>query len=293
MSTESRKPANWFEQGGEAYARFRPEYPPELAAFLAGIAPANHLAVDVGCGTGQLTAQLADHFEHVMGLDPSEDQIAHAIPHSKIRYVCSPAESLAVDSGCAGLITAAQAAHWFDLPRFYGEVRRIAVPDAVIALISYGVLRLEGELDARFQRFYGEEIGRFWPAERRLVDSGYADMDFPFEELAGPVLEIRKAWGLGELLGYISTWSAVRGAREAGEEPVLQRFAGEMAEIWGDADRKREVSWPINMRLGATGALEQFPAILRWGAAHPNTSIRPAVTHSPGASTVPGNCTYT
>lgn len=250
MSTASNRAANRFEQGGKSYARFRPEYPQELAAFLAGIAPANRLAVDVGCGTGQLTAQLADHFEHVIGLDPSEDQIAHAIPHPKIRYARSPAETLAADSGSASLITAAQAAHWFDLPRFYGEVCRIAAPRAVIALISYGVLRLDGEADARFQRFYGEEIGPFWPVERKLVDSGYADIDFPFHEQPRPPLAIRKEWALGELLGYISTWSAVRSAREAGAENVLQRFAGEMAEIWGSPERKRGVSWPINMRLG-------------------------------------------
>lgn len=248
MPEESTK--NWFDQGGTAYARFRPEYPPELAKFLATIAPTPQLAVDVGCGTGQLTAQLADHFDRVIGLDPSADQLANATAHARVEYRASPAEQLQVESGSASLITAAQAAHWFDLPRFYGEVRRIASRDAIVSLLSYGVLKLDGELDARFQRFYREDVGRFWPPERRLVDSGYATIDFPFDEHVPPPLAIRKDWNLDEMLGYISTWSAIRGAREAGQEGLLHRFAGEFGELWGDPATRREVRWPINMRLG-------------------------------------------
>ena len=55
MSPEPQPARNWFEQGGRAYARFRPDYPPQLSAFLASVAPTRQLAVDVGCGNGQLT----------------------------------------------------------------------------------------------------------------------------------------------------------------------------------------------------------------------------------------------
>lgn len=243
---------NWFEQGGQAYARFRPEYPAELAAYLAACAGDRQLAVDVGCGNGQLTAQLAGHFEQVVGLDPSADQLAHATPRDNVDYRCAAAERLPLDAGSASLISAAQAAHWFDLPAFYAEVRRIARPGAVLALVSYGVLQLEQGLDARFQHFYGEEIGRYWPAERQLVDSGYATLDFPFEALTPPPLAIRLEWDLAQFLGYLATWSAVRHAREAGQVAILQRFAGELAELWGEPAAQRSISWPINMRIGRT-----------------------------------------
>ncbi len=107
MSNEPTK--NWFDRGGAAYARFRPEYPPELAKFLAATAPSTGLAVDVGCGTGQLTTQLADHFERTIGLDPSSDQLENASMHPRVEYRCAPAERLAVDAGSADLIAAAQA----------------------------------------------------------------------------------------------------------------------------------------------------------------------------------------
>jgi SAM-dependent methyltransferase len=250
MNSPSTDLRNWFDQGGQAYARFRPEYPAELAAYLASMAPDRALAVDVGCGSGQLTRQLAEHFTAVVGFDPSADQIAPTAPQKNVNYACAPAEELPLPGRSASLITAAQAAHWFDLPRFYAEVRRVAGPNAILALISYGVLRLEGALGERFEPFYWKEIGPYWPAERKLVDSGYATLDFPFSEFPGPEIAIRLEWNLDEFLGYVSTWSAVRSAREAGREDLLHDFAADMAERWGDPAARHPVRWPINMRIG-------------------------------------------
>jgi len=250
MATNEGSSRNWFDQGGQTYARFRPGYPSELAAFLASQAPDRQLAVDVGCGTGQLTQLLAPHFGKVVGLDPSADQIASAVPDERIDYRCAPAEQLPLADGCASLISAAQAAHWFDLPRFYREARRIAMPGAILALASYGVPTLDPALDARFQTFYRDGIGPYWPPERKLVDTGYATIDFPFAEIAPPCLEIRVDWPLAAFLGYLLTWSAVLSAREAGREDLLAAFAADITAAWGDPQRRRPVSWPINMRIG-------------------------------------------
>ncbi|NLU62697.1 methyltransferase domain-containing protein [Rhodococcus sp. HNM0563] len=241
---------NWFDHGGQAYAQFRPEYPAELAEFFVSLAPATDLAVDVGCGNGQLTVQLASRFDVVIGVDPSADQIANARLHDRVRYLQAPAETLPVQDRSAALITAAQAAHWFDRPAFYREVRRIAVDDAVLVLVSYGVTKLDPDLDERFQHFYRTEIGPYWPEERKLVDSGYADIDFPFEERPAPPMQIRTQWDLNGMLGYISTWSAVRKAAEAGKSEVLESFAADLADLWGDPATTREFTSPVNMRVG-------------------------------------------
>ncbi|WP_434632819.1 class I SAM-dependent methyltransferase [Chromobacterium sp. CV08] len=250
MSSNIKNTRNWFEQGGRAYARFRPEYPPQLAACLASVASDNRLAVDVGCGNGQLTKLLTAHFHAVVGLDPSADQIANIVPNERITYQCAPAEVLPLADGSANLITAAQAAHWFNLPAFYQEVRRISEPGCVLALISYGVLNLEPALNERFQKFYWDEIGPYWPPERKLVDTGYATIDFPFEELTAPSLEIRVDWDLSEFLSYLHTWSAVRNVQEAGREELLLLFADEISAAWGDGSILRSITWPINMRIG-------------------------------------------
>lgn len=140
--------------------------------------------------------------------------------------------------------------NWFNLPGFYADVRRIARPGAVLALISYGVPRLDEGLNNRFLQFYAQEIGPYWQAERQLVVSGYATLDFPFEPLTTPAMAIRLDWKLEEFLGYIATWSAVRHARETGREDILHRFASDIAEIWRAPAQTQTISWPINMRVG-------------------------------------------
>lgn len=238
---------NWFEEGGQRYAAFRPEYPLDLAAALAELAPLHQRAVDVGCGTGQLTRALADHFEEVWGLDPSAEQIAAAAPHPKIVYRVSAAEHLPNTS--ADLITAAQAAHWFELPKFYAEALRIGKPGAILALICYGALSLDDPaLNARFKHFYRHEIGPFWPPERQMVDDGYQTLEFPFDELPPLGLSIRCNWDLHAFFGYVSTWSATRHAIDVGHDMIV--FQREFAALWGDTSQKHHITWPLFTRIG-------------------------------------------
>ncbi len=248
---EGGPPKNWFDRGGEAYARFRPGYPAALADFLTSLVPSHGLAVDVGCGNGQLTTQLSPHFETVVGADPSGDQIRNTHVADGVRYVVAAAENLPIRDRSTTLITAAQAVHWFDRPAFYSEVRRIAPDDAVLALVSYGVMQLEPDLATRFLDFYRFEIGPYWPPERRLVDSGYTDIDFPFEEIPAPPMEIHREWTLDQTLGYISTWSAVRAAEAAQRTSMLFSFGEDLRSMWGEPVRTRRIVWPLTMRLGA------------------------------------------
>lgn len=250
MPTEAKSSENWFDRGGQAYARFRPKYPPDLARFLASIAPSRERAVDVGCGNGQLTAQLAAYFDDVVGLDPSANQIANAPAQERVRYLCAPAEKIPLPNASTNLITVAQAAQWFQLPAFYAEARRIALPNAVIALISYGVLQLNDQLQERFNQFYYAEVGPYWPAERKRVDAGYRDIDFPFEERIAPKMDIRATCDLKDFLGYVSTWSAVQRAKKSGRQDILADFARDISELWGDPTTRQPASWPINMRIG-------------------------------------------
>ena len=243
-------PTNWFDAGGSAYAAHRPDYPPALADFLAQACSTHALAVDVGCGTGQLTRLLAPHFDAVVGLDSSADQLHNAAPAAGVSYQQASAEHLPVAPGSANLITVAQAAHWFDLSAFYAQVRQVAAPGAVVALISYATPQLEPDLQPRFARFYADDLGAYWPAERRQVDSGYAELEFPFAEFDYPPLAIERNWTLADTLGYFGTWSAVRRAREAGQQPMLQAYAEALAAQWGDPLQRRAIFWPINMRIG-------------------------------------------
>ncbi|WOC14436.1 class I SAM-dependent methyltransferase [Gordonia sp. MP11Mi] len=237
----------WFARGGDEYAAHRPTYSGALASVLSSLAPDRELAVDVGCGTGQLTALLAEHFDAVVGVDPSQSQIAAAVHAPNIEYRVGPAERLDVADGSASIVTAAQAAHWFDLPAFYDEARRIARAGAVIALITYGVVALDDDLAERFDRFYRDEIGPYWPPERVHVDSAYADLPFPFARVDVSVSPIERDWTLDDFVDYVGTWSATRRARDAGAGHLVESMRADFASHWGD---RRRITWPVTVIAG-------------------------------------------
>lgn len=238
-----------FESGGADYARHRPTYPPELARLLAAEAPRRGHALDLGCGTGQLSVLLASEFDRVTATDPSASQIASAETRDNIRYAIGSAEAIDLPSGSVDLIVAAQAAHWFDLPAFYAEARRIAAPGAALALVSYGVPQLSGPAGARFAQFYGQDSHEHWPPDRDHVESGYRSLDFPFAERGLPPLTITRDWSLSDLAGYVETWSATKQARKTGAGAQIDAGMAEIGQLWGDPATQYRVSWPLTARI--------------------------------------------
>jgi SAM-dependent methyltransferase len=229
-----------FSNKASIYAEHRPSYPPELIDFLASAAPATNLAWDCGCGSGQMAVPLAERFARVIATDASAEQVAHAMPHPHVEYRHAPAERSGICDDAADLVVAAQAAHWFDLPAFYAEARRVARPAGIIALVTYDLLEVNAMIDRILRDFYASLT---WPPERRLVEQRYASIPFPFEEMEAPQFFMRNAWNAEQLIGYVHTWSAVR-------DSDTSDFEKEVRAVWGD--EVRPVRWPIAMRLGRT-----------------------------------------
>ena len=239
-----------FSSAAADYAVYRPRYPAAMVDWLADIAPARRQALDCGCGNGQLSAMLADRFDAVVATDASQAQIDAAQPHPRVVYRCAPAESSGLADASVDLIAAAQAAHWFDLDAFYAEARRIARPGGVLALITYGVTEADDAPGAVIARLYHQTLPRFWPPERRHVESRYRELPFPVAEIAAPPLAMRADWALAETVGYINTWSAVRHLEKALGRAPMDAFAAELASVWGDPAATREIRWPLSLRVG-------------------------------------------
>ncbi len=241
-----------YSAGAASYAAHRPTYPDALGDFLASVAPRRDLAWDAGCGSGQLTVLLAapGRFVRVIGTDASAEQIAQATPHPRVAYNRAPAEASGLPDAAADLAVAAQAAHWFDLPAYYAEVRRVARPGAIVALVTYGLLNVDDEIDPVVRRFYTEALGPYWPPERRHVEDGYRSLPFPFDEIPSPSLEMRMAWALADVMGYVETWSAVRAIESARGPAPLDAFRRALARAWGAPETVRPVRWTLSLRIG-------------------------------------------
>lgn len=242
--------ADHFSHVSAGYAAFRPRYPDALFDLLADVSPARDAAWDCATGSGQAAVGLARHFAHVIATDASEAQIAHATPHSHVTYRVAPAEASGLDDRSCDLVTAAQALHWFDRPRFWTEARRVLRPRGVVAVWTYWLFSIAPELDAIVQRFYKHTVGPFWPPERKLTEDRYRSIEFPFEEFTVPEFTIEQRLTLDGVAGYIRTWSATRGfVQRHGRDPVTDLVA-ELAPAWGEPRTPRLARWPVAVRAG-------------------------------------------
>jgi len=240
---------NFFEHNGKRYSSFRPEYPQALAKQLAITANRRVMALDVGCGNGQLTKLLAPYFETVIGADPSQSQLDNAVAMSNVKYVRQPAECMRIDDNSVDLITVAQAAHWFDLDSFYSEVRRVARPDAIIALISYGVPYIADPINSFFQQAYWQELHEFWTEERAQVETHYTDLYFPFEPVAMPAYCFQKPSTVEAFISYMKTWSSYTVAKSKNAQSTFENVFNTLRRVWPSGEEK-EVVWPISVKAG-------------------------------------------
>jgi ubiquinone/menaquinone biosynthesis C-methylase UbiE len=126
------------------YSKARPQYPEPLWAALRsrldGLS-VPHVAVDVGSGTGIATRQLTLVLPQwrVVGVEPGEAMRAQAVEDSQgtaITYRFGTAEDMPFETASAGLVTAAQALHWFDHSRFYAEAQRVLAPGGLIGILQ-------------------------------------------------------------------------------------------------------------------------------------------------------------
>src|SRR5688572_24279689 len=196
-----------FSSVAARYADFRPRYPAELFDYLATLVPCDAPVWDCAAGNGQATIGLAQRFARVVATDASPEQIAASSALPNVEFRVALAEASGLPDGAVGLVTVAQSLHWFDLPRFYAELKRVLRPGGLLAVWAYGINRVEGEaVDVIVQDFYGKTLGPYWPPSRQLVESGYRTLPFPFEEISPPSFSMETSWTLDRLIGYFSTW---------------------------------------------------------------------------------------
>jgi SAM-dependent methyltransferase len=248
--TEGRRPADHFSGVSRVYASFRPRYPAELFDFVASIAPGRTFAWDAGAGTGQASVPLKERFTHVIATDISSEQIARARHHILIEWHVTAAEDVPMIADASiDLVTVAQALHWFDHDRFYAEVRRVAVPNGAIAAWTYASPRMEGEAGALLHRYMYEDVGAYWPPERRYVQNEYRDISFPFERIAAPPMKLEDEWTVEHVAGYLRSMSATaRYVKQHGTDPVT-RLEPELRAAWGPSPARR-ITWPLIVLAG-------------------------------------------
>jgi len=143
----------------------------------------------------------------------------------------------------------AQAMHWYDLDRFYEQVRRVLRPGDILAAIGYAWQYVDPEIDAAVDETLLQPMRDHWAPNNALLWDGYRTIPFPGAEVRVGAPAIHLYWSLAEFLDYVRTWSAARSLIAAEEEEPLNRARLRLEIAWGDPERRRHVVMPMQVRV--------------------------------------------
>ena len=130
-----------FSSRVDNYVRYRPGYPTEVLELLrneCGLTSDSVIA-DIASGTGIFTRMLIENGNHVFGVEPNDDmrrageQFLRS--YSDFSSIAGMAEATTLPGHSVDMVTAAQAAHWFDREKARREFVRILKPGGWTVLL--------------------------------------------------------------------------------------------------------------------------------------------------------------
>jgi SAM-dependent methyltransferase len=134
-------PTQRFSSRVDNYVRYRPGYPPEVLELLkaeCGLTSASVIA-DIGSGTGILTRIFLENGNRMFGVEPNEDMRRAGekllADYTGFTSVAGTAETTTLPDHSVDMVTAAQAAHWFDREPARREFLRILKTGGWVVLL--------------------------------------------------------------------------------------------------------------------------------------------------------------
>jgi ubiquinone/menaquinone biosynthesis C-methylase UbiE len=173
---------------GAAYSKFRPSYSEEIYSliykFHSEHQGEHQLALDVGCGTGQATIEIANKFIQVYGIDTLQEQIDNATPRDNIIYQVGPGEDLTkFKDHSVDLITVGTAFHWFKHDEFFHEAKRVLKDNGTLAVFGYyfPVIKNESKANDLLKIVTIDLFDQYSNSNNRYIKNMYRDIKFPFQ----------------------------------------------------------------------------------------------------------------
>ncbi|MDP3741089.1 MAG: class I SAM-dependent methyltransferase, partial [bacterium] len=130
------------------YEKGRRNYPGQVFKFLKSLIKVKKpLILDVGCGTGIATRQLAK-FGTVIGADPDPIMLSAARKHrtpAVKKYVVAKADKLPFKSNTFDVVTAFSAFHWFADKKSVSEIKRVLKPHGIFFVAGKSGIKSWGQ----------------------------------------------------------------------------------------------------------------------------------------------------
>ena len=132
MVTDDRLRSS-FGPAAAAYAQHRPDYARAAVQWALAAAPGRRV-LDLGAGTGKLTATLIELGADVHAVEPDPAMLA-VLRRSLPAAAAGPgrAEAIPLPDASVDVVVAGNALHWFDMDVAGPEIARVLAPDGVLA----------------------------------------------------------------------------------------------------------------------------------------------------------------
>jgi SAM-dependent methyltransferase len=239
-----------FSDRVENYVRYRPGYPLEVLQALkteCGLA-LRHVVADIASGTGIWTRMMLENGNPVFGVEPNSEmreagqRLLAEFP--KFTSVAGTAEATTLEDQSVHVVTAAQAAHWFDRDRARREFVRILKPGGWLVLLwnerltdSTRFLRDYEQLLLTYGTDY-EEV-----RHERTTSAVHEFFDpAPFQER---VFEMRQEFDYAGVEGRLLSSSYVPGPEHPQHAPMLR----ELRRIFDGCAVEGRVAFEYKTRL--------------------------------------------
>ncbi|GFT81509.1 uncharacterized protein NPIL_439411 [Nephila pilipes] len=205
-------------RSGEGLSQVGPILPKNLRGdgYLEQSARTLGLAVDVGCGTGQsyLCPGLLLPIRLRSDVSKFDSELPSVGKHSQ-------SECLPVGEETVHLLTAGTCLHWFDIPAFFREAKRVLAPGGVLAIYSswavYPVMEDE-EKDYQLRmitnKLLYDDLKAYRSPKVQQMFEQYSSVEFPFEDVVrSRNIGHTYVGSAADAVGYIKSMSSFQNFR--------------------------------------------------------------------------------
>lgn len=131
-------PKSQFGKLSKAYSIARQEYPTEVINSIVSLIPKEAKVLDVGCGTGIATRQLAQNSFQVFACDMDRRMIKEAKKDQlkNITYYVAETNNLPFENETFDMVTVFGAYHWFCDEKSTQEIKRVMKKDSFFCVVN-------------------------------------------------------------------------------------------------------------------------------------------------------------
>ncbi len=122
-------------------------------------------------------------------------------------------------------------------------------PGRAIAAWTYYTPVFDSAVDSIIERLVHDVLGAYWDKRLHYVDE-FHNLPFSFEPIEAPSFQTDMKWDMQDLLAYFERWSSSVKYRQAKHARPTRLIEGDLERAWGDPRQKRDLRFPLYMRLG-------------------------------------------